>query len=175
MECLRDPRFFSWRFCSEPGQAEFGLYFLSSKWVILLMDKFVTVNILRDLSDQLVQSFVQVLTFMQWCRFFAVVHHCSCLFHFYFAQLIVKYIKFNWAKFNSFGSFNHYSGIYNTNPLCWVGPGEIRRRLLRRDQWYLWWKSCLNIRHFFRDVRCLWFDFYELKKGQDVVKMFEKS
>ena len=69
MEFVRDPRFFDGgAFAQSPGKLNLACILFSSKWVILLMDKFVTVNILRDLSDQLVQSFVQVLTFMQWCR-----------------------------------------------------------------------------------------------------------
>ena len=66
MEFVRDPRFFDrGAFAQSPGKLNLACIFLSSKWLILLMDKFVTVNILRDLSDQLVQSLVQVLTFMQ--------------------------------------------------------------------------------------------------------------
>ena len=68
------------------------------------------------------------------------------------------------------------SGIYNTNPSVELDQEKSADDFFDEiNGIFLVKKVVETCCYKFRGVRCLWFDFYELKKGQDVIKMFEKS
>ena len=68
------------------------------------------------------------------------------------------------------------SGIYKMNPLCWVGQEKSADDFFDEINGIFSVKKWLKHAAFFRDVRCLWFDFYELKKSSSMLsRCVEKS